>query len=223
MESWIYRLFCTKSQDTSGTLLYVGISDSPSSRMGNHESQKWWWWLVDKVEWQRCSDRKEAELLESQAIADEAPLFNKSQSRMCEWERLRDIVYLLWAHQLNVWCHPLCPFCDSHAHEEILSPDSPCKVFMRDSDGKLVIYFPVSCGLHGERPIKWGIHIKVSRFLLGFGKVPYDEVAALFDAADKSGQVPWQWGQGVGTLAELLEAGVLSRTAHRTVALIEAK
>lgn len=212
MESWIYRLFCTKSQDSDGTLLYVGISDSPSSRMGNHESQKWWWWLVDKVEWQRCSDRQEAEFCETEAIANESPLFNKSQSRLCGWERLRDIVYLLWAHQHNVWNHPVCPFCDSHGHEEILSQQGHCQLFMRNSDDKLVIHFEVSCDLHGERPIRWGVHIKVSKFLLGFGKIPDDEIAALFESASKSGAIPWeQRSKRIGTLAEAMECDSLSR------------
>ena len=224
MESWIYRLYCTKSQDSGHALLYVGISDSPSSRMGNHESQKWWWWLVDKVEWHRCSDRQEAARLESEAIANETPLFNKSQSQMCAWDRLRDIVYLLWAHESNSWMHPLCPFCDSHGNEEILHPDGPCEIFVRNDDDKLVIHFPVSCGLHGEHPIQWGVHVKVSKFLLGFGKVPLDEIAALFKAASESGQIPWESrARRIATLAEAVEAGSLAQRQSAAVALIEAK
>lgn len=209
-ECWVYRLYCTKSQDRDGTLLYVGISDSPSSRMGQHESQKWWWWLVDKIEWERLSNRKEAESFESRAIQTESPMFNKAQSQFCDWERLRDIVYLLWAHDLNTWMHPVCPFCASDGHEEILSPDGPCELFLRNSDDKLIIHFAVSCDRHVPHGVQWATHIKVETFLIGFGNAPQNECDSLLDRAFRSGKIPWEDRLGrINTLGEALDASSL--------------
>lgn len=224
MDSWIYRLYCTKSQDPSGDLLYVGITDSPSLRMSNHESQKWWWWLVDRVEWQRCFDRIEAEALESKAIAEEIPLFNKAQSTICAWERLRDIVYLLWSHDFNSWQHPLCPFCDSHGDEQILSPDGHCQIFRRNADDRLVLHFEVSCDRHIRRPLQWAIHIPVNRFLEGFGRVPRDECFSLGEAAVRSGKIPWERRlDRASTLAEAVDCGGVSVEDSQPQSLIEAK
>jgi hypothetical protein len=208
-ESWLYKLYCTESQDPEGELLYVGISDSPSSRMGNHESQKWWWWLVDKIEWVRCADRQEAEAKESCSISIEHPIFNKAQSQLGHWDRLRDICHLLWAHSHNTLAHPLCHFCHSHGIYEHLSPDSACEVFRRNCDDKLVIHFVVSCEMHG-RNMQWAEHVPVDVFLRSFGRAPKDEVAAIMHAA--IGDAPWEKRAArVSTLAE--QVGTLRQIA----------
>lgn len=220
MECWVYKLLCTQSDDPDGVLLYVGISDSPSSRMSNHESQKWWWWLVDRIEWQRCESRCDAERAESFAITNELPLFNKSQSTISAWDRLSGLVYLLWAHISNSRMHPWCPFCDSHGVTTILSPDSACEIFRRNCDDKAVIHFVVSCDMHGV-PMQWAMHIGVCEFLIGFGKVPEQEVFAMMNAA--LDDIPWEKRlKRAATLAEMAEHWAL-QTQQTTCGLIESK
>lgn len=222
MESWIYRLFCTRCKGPE-RLLYVGISDSPSCRMANHQSDKWWWWLVDKVEWKKCWDRSAAESQESSAIASEKPLFNKSQSDLCPWERLRDIVYVLWDHWTNAEMHPLCPFCDSRGDEELLSPDGPCTVFRRNSDGALVISFPLSCSSHSAGIFAWSNQVYVSKFLVDFGRCPTHERDMLLLSALNCGKAYCEpSGERYLTLEDATEAE-FARIAHHRVALLEAK
>lgn len=68
----LYRLF-----DTTGRLLYVGISHKPDVRWGQHSEEKSWWPEVDqrKVEWHET--RASAERAELAAITAEKPLHNK--------------------------------------------------------------------------------------------------------------------------------------------------
>lgn len=221
-ESWVYRLYCTKSQDHSGELLYVGISDSPSSRMGNHESQKWWWWLVDRVEWIRCFDRRHAEAEESRAIASERPLFNRAESNLCAWERLQDLVYLLWAHEDNQSNLVVCPFCDSHGSDEFLSPSDTCDLFRRNEDDRIVIHFVVECDRHRQL-IRWAVHIHVQEFLCRH-KVPALVVERLVTEAIQTGNVPFEHRmQRESTLCEKLDAGGCVLASRENMTLIEAQ
>jgi hypothetical protein len=178
-ECWIYHMYSTKSDDDDGELLYVGISDSPSSRMGNHESQKWWWWLVDSVSWHKCYSREEAESFETKSIKANRPLFNRSESDLDGWDRLSSIVYLLWSHRENPHSHTVCPFCDSHGEEVMLSQQGCCKLFRRNCDDQLVIHFETCCDLHG-RKIEWAVHVPALIFLRDFGRMPESEVVRLY-------------------------------------------
>lgn len=189
-ESWIYRLFCSKSRNFSGELLYVGISDSPSSRMGNHESQKWWWWLVDRVEWTKCHNRRHAEKHETDVISCERPLFNRSESNLCAWERLRDIFQLMWAHEYNSSNVIMCPFCDSHGRQEFLTPYGELDVFRRGDDDEIVLHFVVQCTCHNKLP-QWAVHILAEEFLAK-NRVPQVERERLLSEAIRSGKVPWE-------------------------------
>jgi hypothetical protein len=222
-ESWLYRLYCTKSQNADGELLYVGISDSPSSRMGNHESQKWWWWLVGRVEWTRCHDRRHAENDESRAITHERPLFNRSESNLCGWERLRDVIYLLWAHEQNSCNLVCCPFCDSHGKDEFLSPDGVLEVFRRNEDDKVVLHFVVECSEH-ERVPRWAVHVCVKEFLAR-NNVPRVELDRLCRDAVQSGNIPWENRyERESTLLEKLHAASCAFASdHHSVHAIEAK
>jgi hypothetical protein len=215
-ECWTYCMYSNKSQDPSGDLLYVGISDSPSSRMGNHESQKWWWWLVDNVIWNKCYTREEAEKQETNMIQSLQPLFNRSQSNLSGWDRLSSLIYLLWAHSHNPYGNPTCPFCDSHGRTEILSQDGPCQLFRRNSDDRLVIHFATSCGMHG-RVLQWAVHVPALKFLSDFGCVPDLEIERMWCAA--SSDAPWERRiDRMPTLAEMVESG----TAIRSVELMPA-
>lgn len=218
-ECWVYSMYCDKSQDPFGELLYVGISDSPSSRMGNHESQKWWWWLVDSVTWTKCYTREEAECKETQMIKSLEPLFNRSESGLDGWDRLSRIVYLLWAHWHNPHKHPVCPFCDSHGEEEILSQDGACELFRRHCDDKLVIHFETSCRMHPSQP-KWAIHIPVLLFLKKFGEVPDAEAERLLREGIAS--APWEKRfNRMATLAEMVEFSTVMSAVPRISEAVE--
>ncbi len=216
-ECWVYHLYCDKSQDKDGELLYVGISDSPSSRMGNHESQKWWWWLVDQISWKKCYSREEAEAFETTSIKTNRPLFNRLDSDLTAWERLSGIIYLLWAHSHNPHKHPPCPFCDSRGDEEILSPNGPCQLFRRNCDDKLVIHFETSCGMHG-REIEWAVHVPALDFLVDFGRVAPIEVERLW--CEAAAYAPWEKRlTRMATLCEMVEHGAHIRAGELFAAI----
>lgn len=67
----LYRLY-----DTSGTLLYVGVTNDLRRRGEIHSNNQPWWHLVagQRVEW--FPDRLAAEAAEVTAIKDESPRFN---------------------------------------------------------------------------------------------------------------------------------------------------
>lgn len=67
----LYRVF-----DSTGKLLYVGISQNPDIRFGQHSQTKLWWSEVDvrKVEWYET--RAEAATAEKVAIKAEMPHWN---------------------------------------------------------------------------------------------------------------------------------------------------
>lgn len=67
----LYRLF-----DSSGTLLYVGISLSALQRGLQHRRLKDWWVDVSRMEIQHFSSRRDAEAAECQAIRSERPRYN---------------------------------------------------------------------------------------------------------------------------------------------------
>ena len=71
MGSAVYRLF-----GKSDVLLYVGVANRPPERLGTHLSLKRWWPQVvrNTVEW--FPTRREALLVERQAILNENPLYN---------------------------------------------------------------------------------------------------------------------------------------------------
>lgn len=71
----LYRVF-----DVSGMLLYVGISQNPDVRFGQHSQTKPWWRDVDvrKVEWH--DTRAAAEAAERDAIKAEKPRWNQRHS-----------------------------------------------------------------------------------------------------------------------------------------------
>jgi hypothetical protein len=198
-------MYSNNSRLPGSDLLYVGISDSPSSRMGNHESQKWWWWLVDSVTWDKCDTREEAEKRETLLISERRPLFNRSQSNLEGWDRLSSLIYLLWAHSHNPYGNPTCPFCESHGRTEYLGQDGDCQIFRRNSDDLLVIHFKTSCCMHG-RLLRWAVHIPAIEFLRDFGRLPDAEIERLWK--EGAANAPWEKRlYRMGTLAEMVESG----------------
>lgn len=67
----LYRHF-----DSSGTLLYVGVSLSALNRLAAHESGSHWYWRISRVEVTNCKTRQESLDAEVDAIVKEKPLFN---------------------------------------------------------------------------------------------------------------------------------------------------
>lgn len=82
--------------DSSGELLYVGITSDPVRRWAQHrETSVWVRFVADTtVNW--LKDRTTALRAEKQAIAIERPLFNVARPGGYEWERRKPIV----EHQL---------------------------------------------------------------------------------------------------------------------------
>lgn len=189
-DCWLYTLSCSQSTANVGPL-YVGISDSPSLRMGNHESQKWWWWLVDHVEWERFSSREDAKEQESRAIDRLRPAFNYQESMLSSWDRMVKQVSLLWRHETNAWDCPACPFCESHGRRTVMSPSEKADLFRRNCDDELVIHWVVECLSHAS-PVSWANHCLVTDFLIGFGKCPRDDAERLVSEALRNGPVVWE-------------------------------
>jgi prevent-host-death family protein len=71
----VYRFW-----DASDTLLYIGMTEDPDTRFGNHESRKAWWPDVARktIEWH--DTRELAEAAENEAIRTEHALYNVTGS-----------------------------------------------------------------------------------------------------------------------------------------------
>lgn len=69
----LYRFF-----DASGLLLYIGITNNPRLRFGQHRDSKTWWRDVAVREITHYSSRAELEAAEKAAIRRERPLYNKT-------------------------------------------------------------------------------------------------------------------------------------------------
>lgn len=72
----LYRHF-----DTTGRLLYVGISISAGTRTEQHRRASAWFEDVTRIEIQWHPNRAAAEAAEWKAIKNEKPLYNKAFSR----------------------------------------------------------------------------------------------------------------------------------------------
>lgn len=71
----LYRLFAE-----GGTLLYVGITVEPKTRLWNHANEKSWWGEVARQEIEWFADRPSAEAAEFAAIVTEEPRYNVEHS-----------------------------------------------------------------------------------------------------------------------------------------------
>ena len=66
----LYRIF-----NGADDLLYVGITNNPSSRFSDHRGKPWWQW-VTKITVEHHASREELREAEAVAIRDEHPWFN---------------------------------------------------------------------------------------------------------------------------------------------------
>jgi len=62
--------------NTTGILLYVGISISAIKRLSEHAVQSRWFNQIAVIKIEKFETREEAQLAEKQAIEQESPLFN---------------------------------------------------------------------------------------------------------------------------------------------------
>lgn len=79
----LYRVY-----DDADRLLYVGISDGPFLRLGQHSSSARWVEYATKVTLQRYTDRETARDAELAAIQGEDPVWNlagRSADRFVQW------------------------------------------------------------------------------------------------------------------------------------------
>lgn len=68
---WLYRLF-----DSTGKLLYVGVTNNPDARFRTHRRQKAWWPEVASHTLTEYEYRAHAFRCEKEAIRDENPAYN---------------------------------------------------------------------------------------------------------------------------------------------------
>jgi len=66
--------------DSAGLLIYVGVSDDPVARFGQHASTAAWWSIAARHEVQWYRTRDEAEAAETAAIRRYDPYFNRAHS-----------------------------------------------------------------------------------------------------------------------------------------------
>lgn len=69
----VYRFY-----DAEPLLLYVGISNSPTSRFKSHSRKAPWWPDIARVRIVWCSSRKQALREEARVIRTEGPIWNQA-------------------------------------------------------------------------------------------------------------------------------------------------
>jgi hypothetical protein len=223
-ECWLYRAYyalphsrCKEHPTGRKLLIYVGISDTPSSRMSQHESGKWWWWLVNSIEWTKFDSRDLALLEESKSITNDRPIFNKSQSTLHAIDRINIVLRLLWLHERNHYSIIPCPFCESHGIETFLELPKQPEIFRRHCDDRLVLHFETGCDLHGSE-MKWAVHVPALEFLADFGQMPELELESLW--CEAAAFARWENRlERMATLAEQIES-VLCLPSQHSSALV---
>lgn len=82
---WLYRFF-----DTSGDLLYIGVTHNPTQRLTTWRHTRGWFADVTSATWQLYADRGTALTAEMHAIRAERPRHNVHHNR--PWRRHRKAV-----------------------------------------------------------------------------------------------------------------------------------
>lgn len=67
----LYRMF-----NHNNILVYVGITNTPRGRIGNHRDGKWWWPNIATITMQRFGTREELEKAERDEIRKYEPRYN---------------------------------------------------------------------------------------------------------------------------------------------------
>ncbi len=98
----LYRLY-----DSSGALLYIGVTNDPQTRFAQHAADKNWWPLVARTEIEWYSTRPDALAAEEAAIKAKSPRFNRDHSPA--WPRIPVMVEISenMARALDIFCHAL--------------------------------------------------------------------------------------------------------------------
>lgn len=182
-ECWIYRAFYLLPK-ADEVLLYVGISDSPSDRMAQHARDKWWWHLVHRIEWGKLSSRQVAAAFESEAIAEERPLFNKHQSILSAGAVLCGCLRLLRE------CFDHCPLCHSACRFSIADWEikSLCTVEISDDFTTPCFEVRMKCDAN-HRPVEWTQLIPIEVLSTCHTKMPEGVLSDLWNEADSNGEV----------------------------------
>src|SRR5207302_1242409 len=81
----LYRFF-----DSAGELLYVGITNDPGRRLGQHRKLKPWWASVGSMTLEHFSTREALEDAEREAIAHERPIHNVALNRPSQTRPISD-------------------------------------------------------------------------------------------------------------------------------------
>ncbi|MFE3933264.1 GntR family transcriptional regulator [Streptomyces goshikiensis] len=81
----VYRLY-----DADECLLYVGITMNLDQRFADHRRQKFWWHLVERQDVRWYDSRPEAEVVETEAIRTENPLYDGTD-RIANWVHARQL------------------------------------------------------------------------------------------------------------------------------------
>lgn len=66
--------------DTSGRLLYVGVTKNPAARFRKHGQDQFWWDQVSAIHLERHASRELLMIAELEAIETEFPIFNQMGS-----------------------------------------------------------------------------------------------------------------------------------------------
>lgn len=67
----LYRMYSADNR-----LLYVGITNNPTTRFASHQQDKWWWDTVELIRLENFGSRAELRQAERDAIKAELPLHN---------------------------------------------------------------------------------------------------------------------------------------------------
>jgi predicted GIY-YIG superfamily endonuclease len=86
-----------RAHDAEGRLLYVGISDDPLSRFGQHSRSAPWAHKVRALSIEWHADRATADAAETAAIRSEDPIYNLSKRPILRYAR--------WMLALDRGCH----------------------------------------------------------------------------------------------------------------------
>jgi hypothetical protein len=110
------RVRLYRAYDSTGRLLYVGISLSALARLANHRSQSDWFAEVRRLEIEVFSNRELAEAAERQAVQAESPIHNRV--RFISYPSGRPLVQ----DKPELRYVPVCDSTDTGEWNEVIQP-----------------------------------------------------------------------------------------------------
>jgi hypothetical protein len=181
-ECWLYSAWHQSSG--KATLLYVGISDSPSDRMCQHEKDKWWWHLVNELKWERFSSRQQAKTLETNVIRGHRPIFNKQESEVTAGERLLSCLRLIEHSFLH------CPICHTACRYSAVNWEAKglCCVDVEQEQEAYCFEVWMSCN-RNHAPVEWCQFIPIHVLSECKTQMPENVLSELWHQADDNGEV----------------------------------